>query len=99
MVWDGCQIGSPLGSSGTSGSCAMSIVVAFHSKNASKEAIKGAKGAKRSWLALLEAGFPLDDSTGPRVAQLVHFPMGHSSCAIRALAFVKQPHSRHRRPV
>src|SRR5262249_37610405 len=31
----------------------------FHSKNASKEANKGAKGAKSSWLALLEASFPL----------------------------------------
>jgi len=34
------------------------LVDAFHSKNASKEAIKGAKGAKRVWLALLAAGFP-----------------------------------------
>jgi hypothetical protein len=33
-------------------------VGAIHFKNACKEAIKGAKRAKRSWLALLAAGFP-----------------------------------------
>ena len=31
----------------------------FQAMKPSKEANKGAKGAKSSWLALLEAGFPL----------------------------------------
>jgi hypothetical protein len=33
-------------------------VDAFDSNKATKEAIKGAKGAKRVWLALLAAGLP-----------------------------------------
>jgi hypothetical protein len=35
-----------------------------NSKRASKSAIKGAKRAKRSWLALLAAGFPFFDCLG-----------------------------------
>src|SRR5262249_24321554 len=55
----------------SSGSCAMSIVDAFHSKNASKVAIKGAKGAKRIWLALLEAGFPFQMLWGAQICKIV----------------------------
>jgi len=38
MVWDGCQIGSPLGSSEPTGSCAVSIVDASQAKITSKVA-------------------------------------------------------------
>jgi hypothetical protein len=38
MAWNGCQIGSPLGSSEPSGSSAVSIVDAFHPIKAGKEA-------------------------------------------------------------